>query len=284
MSHVLPPDALKGTRIGVSVAPSADLDRLGLAESDFRAVLGELVRIVVPAGGELAYGGNLSPDGYTPFLAERARAYAHGRRALLCCLAWTEHRRLPLSELQRRRDQFGEPAEIVCLDADGTPVDPAAGRGEEPVSAFAPETRQRALTGMRRHLTRHTDAHLFLGGRRSGFAGALPGLMEEAFLALEAGRPVYLAAGYGGVTAEIAHALGVGGAPVVPDPADASPPDPRFLDGLARLRALAEAPARRVPPGNGLTGAETRELAGCRDPHRIAALVARGLGRLRGST
>lgn len=283
MAEALPPDSMKGMRIGVSVAPSADLDRLGLAETDFHTVLGELAQSVVTAGGELVYGGNLSPDGYTAFLVEQMRIHAPSRRPLLCCVPWTEHRALPLPELVSRIGQFGEHAEIVCLDAHGAPVDPAAGRGEDPVPVSAPEDRRGALTGMRCHLVRRVDAHLLLGGRRGGFAGVLPGLLEEALLALETGVPVWLAAGYGGVTAEIAKALGIDGAPVVADPSDASPPDPRLLDGLARLRALAADPARRVP-GNGLTDEENRELAGCRDPLRITALVGRGLGRLRRET
>ncbi|WP_324785170.1 hypothetical protein [Streptomyces sp. H51] len=280
MSDALPAGSLKGVRIGVSVAGSADLDRLGLAESGFRTVLGELARLVVTAGGTLAYGGNLRQDGYTVFLVEQLRAYAPSSRPLLNCLAWTEHRSLSLSELALRREQFGRHGEIVCLSVDGEPVDPAAGRGEDPVPETDPETGQRALTGMRRHLMRHVDAHLLLGGRRGGFLGALPGLVEEALLALEAGPAVYLAAGYGGVTADIVRALGLEGAPEVPRPSDATPPDPRFIDGLERLRALADAPGW-AGLRNGLTDEENRQLAGSRLPQEIAALASRGLGRLR---
>lgn len=211
MSDTLPADALKGLRIGISVAPSADLDQLGLNEIQFRTVLGELAQLVVTAGGNLAYGGNLRQGGYTVFLIDQMRTYALSSRPLLNCLAWTEHRGLPLSELDRRREQFGRSGEIVCLSVDGEPVDPAAGRGEDPAPEADPETRRRALTGMRRHLMRHADAHLLLGGKRGGFLGAMPGLVEEALLALRAGLPVYLAAGYGGVTAEIAKSLGIGG-------------------------------------------------------------------------
>lgn len=280
MSGALPPGGLKGLRIGVSVAPSADLDRLGLTEARFRAVLGELARSVVTADGRLAYGGNLSEDGYTAFLAGQAHLHAPGSRPLLACVPFSEHRSLPLPELAGRLDRFARQAEIVCLDADGSPVDATTGRGAAPEPVTDPRVRHRALTGMRRHLMRRVDAHLLLGGRRGGFQGALPGLVEEALLALEAGLPVYPAAGYGGVTADIAKALGIDGAPHLPDPSDATPPDPRLLDGLARLRALADAAARRNS-GNGLTDEENRRLAGSRDPGEITALAARGLARLR---
>ncbi|MGW4159956.1 hypothetical protein [Streptomyces sp. NPDC004788] len=283
MSDALPTDALKGMRISISVATSADLDRLGLAETQFRTVLGELAQLVVTAGGKLAYGGNLRQDGYTLFLIEQMRTYAPSSRPLLNCLAWTEHRKLSLSELDFHREQFGRYGEIVCLSVDGEPVDPAAGRGEAPAPEADAEIRHRALTGMRRYLMRHADAHLLLGGKRGGFRGALPGLVEEALLALEAGLPIYLAAGYGGVTAEIARALGLGGAPEVPHPSDATPPDPRFVDGLERLRALADAP-EWAGLSNGLTDEENRQLAGSHYPQEIAALASRGLGRLRRGT
>ncbi|MFJ4986979.1 hypothetical protein ACIP9H_24635 [Streptomyces sp. NPDC088732] len=283
MSDELPTDALAGKRIGISVATSADLGRLGLAETHFRTVLGELVQLVVAAGGKLAYGGNLRQDGYTFFLIEQMRTYAPSSRPLLNCLAWTEHRRLPLSELELHRQQFGRYGEIVCLSIDGEPVAPSADREEAPAPETDPETRHRALTGMRRYLMRHVDAHLLLGGKRGGFLGTLPGLVEEVSLALEAGLPVYLAAGYGGVTAEIAKTLGLTGAPELPHPSDATPPDPRLLNGLERLRALTDAPTW-TGVRNGLTDEENHQLAGSRHPQEIAALASRGLGRLRQST
>ncbi|MER5937731.1 hypothetical protein ABT121_10470 [Streptomyces sp. NPDC001928] len=94
----------------------------------------------------------------TPFLIERMREYA--------------------------------PPSRVFLSVDGEPVGPAEGRGEDPVPESDPETARRSLTGMRRYLMRQVDAHLILGGRRGGFQGTLPGLLEEALLALEADLPV----------------------------------------------------------------------------------------------
>lgn len=282
-ADVPPTGALKGLRIGISVGASADLDRLGLEETRFRTLLGELARLVVSAGGGLAYGGNLGQGGYTRFLVEQLREHAPSSRPLLNTLAWTEHRKLSLSELADQRERFGRYAEIVCLSIDGDPVDPAEGRGEDPVPDSDPETARRALTGMRRHLMRQVDAHLILGGRRGGFLGTLPGLVEEALLALKADLPVYPAAGYGGVTADIAAALGVDGAPDIPGPSDAAPPDPRLLDGLGRLRQFTASPDW-TGLRNGLTADENERLAGSRSPGEIAELASLGLGRLRRGT
>lgn len=188
-----------------------------------------------------------------------------------------------MSELVDQRERFGRYAEIVCLSIDGAPVDPAEGRGEDPVLESDPETARRSLTGMRRHLMRQVDAHLILGGRRGGFLGTLPGLVEETLLALKADLPVYPAAGYGGVTADIAGALGVDGAPDIQGPSDATPPDPRLLDGLGQLRQFTASPDW-TGLRNGLTADENERLAGTRSPGEIAELASLGLERLRRGT
>ncbi|MFD4974674.1 hypothetical protein [Streptomyces sp. NPDC058424] len=292
MTTALPADALKGTRIGVSVGTSADLPSLGLDEARFRTNLGELVRLLLSAGASLAYGGNLRQDGYTGLLLDQVREVAPASRPLLHCLAWYEHRSAPLSELATRREEFARHGEMVCLSVDGEPVDPAEGRGEEPVPESDPATRARALTGMRRHLAGRVDGQLLLGGKRDGFLGSLPGLLEEALLALEAGRPCYLAAAFGGVTADIARTLGAEAAPDAPRAPDTASPDPdpdldpRLVDGLRRLRALMDEPGRagHLPKGltNGLTTQENRVLTGTRSPLEIASLTAVGVERLRG--
>ncbi|MFI0418410.1 hypothetical protein [Spongiactinospora sp. 9N601] len=74
---------------------------------------------------------------------------------------------------------------------------------------------------------------------------------------------LYTAAGFGGVTADIAGALGMRD-----DERPADPPGPRLTGGLERLRALA-----RERPYNGLSDAENRTLATTRRPDEIAALV-----------
>jgi hypothetical protein len=75
-TFLLPPDALKGVRLGVSVSESPDLTRLGFFEDHLRMALGEIARCVMVSGGTLGYGGHLSPDGYTTFLIHEVHRYA----------------------------------------------------------------------------------------------------------------------------------------------------------------------------------------------------------------
>lgn len=278
----LDPAFIRHLTLGVSASDSPDLARLGLPATHVREVLGEIADVVLAGGGKLAYGGHLDPEGYTPFLVARSRDAGRRDRPLLVCLPWSEHRRMRLTELRERSD-LGPFGEVVCLDADGTPVDPAIGRGEEAVAEDDPQVRRRSLTSMRRYLVDRTGARVVVGGKRHGFSGALPGLVEESLIALEAGRPLYLAAGCGGATADIARALGVDDSAWTAGLDDAGMDDPILREGCARLEAFAGS-AAWSGLNNGLTSDENSLLARSRQPGEIAGLVRRGLGRLATAT
>jgi hypothetical protein len=278
---LLPPGALAGVRLAISVSESPDIGRLGFTEAHFRLALGEVARLVLVGGGGLAYGGHLDPDGYTAFLADELQRYGRRRdRPLLICLAWPEHRRVPLSALQARRRALGLLGEIVCLSPEGHPVDPAAGRDEDPAPVADPDLQVHALSSLRRFMRSRTQARVILGGRRHGFLGQYPGLLEEAILALEPPdpQPLYLAAGFGGVTADIARTLDPAAMSWLPPDLDAPPEDPRLAEGLTRLAALRGGPLWRGLD-NGLTAEENRGLAATHRPGEIAVLVSLGLGR-----
>jgi hypothetical protein len=279
MNVLLPGNGLRDVRVGISVSQTEDLDRLGLRESHLRLALAEIARTVLVAGGELAYGGHLRTGGYTRQLNAQAQRYgaAHGE-PLLVCLAWHEHRELPLSMLERLRHDDEFQATIVFLDLGGEEVDPAQGRGEEPVRVRAAD-RPRGLTAMRQYLCAHTDARVFIGGRRRDFTGTLPGLMEEVLIALRAAQPTFVAGGFGGAAADISRALGIDDGSWLPPYAQARPDDDRWVSGMRAFEQL-----RTTPPTaalrNGLSDEDNRRLAMTYRPSEVSALVGLGLGIL----
>lgn len=275
---LLPPDSLVGVRLGISASESPDLLRLGLLESHFRLALGEISRCILVSGGHLAYGGHLQPEGYTAFLVRELERYSRRDRPMMVCLAWSEHRKLALSALQTERTNLGLYGKIVCLDPDGNPVDPAAGRDESPPPTVDEETLHRSLTGLRRHMAQNTQGRVLIGGRREGFQGDMPGVLEEALISFEQGQPVYLAGGFGGVTWDIARQLDIDDGAWFPKLANASAADERLTRGLSRLTEMAKGTGRRSLE-NGLSMDENRRLAACHRPSEIAALVSLGLGR-----
>lgn len=60
---------------------------------------------------------------------------------------------------------------------------------------------------MREAITQHTDARIVLGGKLTGFTGLLPGIVEEALLAIRRKQPLYIAGGFGGSAHLLADAL-----------------------------------------------------------------------------
>lgn len=281
--NLLPSNALDGVRLGISVSDSADLARLGLLETHFRLALGEIARCVLVSGGQLTYGGHLDPEGYTNFLVQELHRYNRRDRPLHICLAWQEHRKLSVQELNEERKLLGLYGDVTCLDADGKVVDPVQERPADAVPETDDDVRMRSLTALRRYMAGNTEGRIFMGGRREGFQGNLPGLVEEAIVALEAGQPIYLAGGFGGVTMDIIRALEVDDCAWLPAIPDAPALDERLTRGLERL---ADFRRQEGWTGlrNGLSVDENRQLAATHRPSEIAALISLGLGRRFGAT
>ncbi|KPP83038.1 MAG: hypothetical protein HLUCCA04_02885 [Oceanicaulis sp. HLUCCA04] len=276
-AKLLPPDALKGKRLGISVSDSPDLDRLGLLDTHFRMTLGELARTVVIAGGSLYYGGHLQPDGITSFLIEELHRYGRRDRPLKVCLAWTIHRSMSAEQIAEQKEFLGLFGEIYFLSSDGQRLKGPV--NEPPQQSFAPEERAAALSGLRAYMTNNTDARIVIGGKRAGFQGAMPGVVEEVLFSLERRQPLYLAGGFGGAVLDIIRALHPALAEWFPLVQGGPDPDERMLVGLKQIAETVDA-KNWDGYENGLTDAENKLLAASYRPSEIAALVGRGIGNL----
>ena len=275
---LLPPDALKDTALGISVSDSPDLDRLGLFEEHFRLALGEIGRSILVSGGHIFYGGHLKQGGYTTFLVDELQRWGRRDQPLKICLAWTEHSRMDKEEINRLRRDFGLSAEIILLDADGTqlPFDYSTDSSEEDFDA---DTSAKALTGLRQFLASTTDARILLGGKRAGFQGEMPGIIEEALISIELGKPLFLAGGFGGATLDLIRSLIPEFAEWFPEDNNGSETDPRVEKGLASTKEVAKKNKWDITL-NGLTYDENALLAATYRPTEVAALVSLGLGRM----
>ena len=230
------------------------------------------------SGGKLAYGGHLDPNGYTALLVQELQRYSRRDRPLRICLAWQEHRRLSAEEFDKNKQDIGLFGEIVCLDPEGHVIDWNSGRGNNPQPVHDEALCQQSLTALRSYMASTTNGRVLIGGRRHGFSGVLPGVLEEAIISLKHGQPLYLAGGFGGVTSDIVTALGVDDGSWLPAAPDGPPPDQRLVDGLKQVSALTSAGDWKGLE-NGLTIDENKQLAVTPRPTEIAALVSLGLGR-----
>lgn len=266
-STLVPRYALAGVSVGLSVSDSADLARLGLAPGHCDLAVAEIARAVLIAGGSVVYGGRLVPVGFTQILLDEVRRFAEDRDALTICVPMSEHRGLSDDELLSYIDDVHASAQIVCLDQGGDPVSPSSRDHAAIVDVPL------ALSGMRRHVTAVTQARVVVGGQLADFQGAMPGVVEEALLAIQARHPLYVGGGFGGAAAAVAAKLGHD------DFAWTTGAFPAFVENAAEsLALLREAASAGLPP-DGLDAQSRRQLAVTHRPADIASIVVSGLAR-----
>lgn len=133
------------------------------------------------------------------------------------------------------------------------------------------------LTAMRQRMTNDAKARLVIGGDlQPGRPGerVAPGVLEEAHIALEAGVPLLVVGGFGGVGQLLADVL-----LERLDPADVAAISGHFVDP-----SVVETMVRRFNTigllRNGLDDGENRELLTSRDPETVTALVCRSIERI----
>lgn len=284
--------ARSGPVVGVSISdpPADELIELGLSPLHLRHTFIEVVRHILATGWSVAYGGDQRRPGFTDALFDLVRTYEHrdlpGPERVTNFLAW------PIW-VGRRPEDDAELANVATLVKCPAP----AGALEKlpPISErTASELFQGslALTLMRKQMTAAIDTRLVLGGRIAGQVGLVPGVVEEAMLAIDAGLPLYVAGGFGGsgrviaaalegtappeltIDFQLAHTtrygdlLGAAGAQGVTSDFDAI---------VSRLASIGMAGLQ-----NGLDDEDNRQLARTDDTEEVVTLVLRGLHRLHG--
>jgi SLOG-like protein len=269
--QLVPRDALSGRRIAVSVSESADLQRLGLSDRHLQLTIAELSRAIVIAGGIVVYGGAIQ-QGFTKIVLEETEKYGNVTGAFEHIVPYTEHAKHSPEELTEYAASLGVKSTVRLMDSDGAPrsVRDLLAAAAEPSEVDAAT----ALGAMRTYTAEITDARVVVGGKVSGFAGSAPGVAEEAAATLRAGKPLYVAGGFGGAATLV-------GSIVTPDLYRWLPP--RLPDELTpEVRQLVESALDLTLPADGLRDEERALLAETHRPSDIATLVVLGLSRLLG--
>ena len=274
-----PRDALRGTRVGISVSDSDDLSRLGLSAAHAEQAVGEIARAVLIAGGCLVYGGKVKPSGFTQYLMHEIRRYGRDHEATLTlCLAAPEHHKLSYDELDDIDRTLGTRGRIICLDQEGREIEGIMKTKSHDPDPLAEADASHAYSSLRRHMVTITDARVLIGGKLSGFAGAMPGVLEEAIVAVEAQQPLYVSAGFGGAAALVAQRLLLDDLSWAPADFPARPEDERIDSALEMLAAAAASSGWRAT-SCGLDEQGIRQLAASHRASEIASLMVGGLAR-----
>lgn len=181
--QLVPRNALVGHRIAISVSESADLLRLGLSDLHLQLTIAELSRAIVIAGGIVVYGGAIH-QGFTKIVLEETERYGNPAGAFEHVVPHSEHATRSREDRRRYAASLGVKSTVQFLDADGVPRSSLEVRTADgdPGSLDAPT----ALSAMRGYTTDIASARVVVGGKVSDFAGALPGVAEEAAASLRA--------------------------------------------------------------------------------------------------
>ena len=203
---------LRGSMVAISISESPDLPELGMGPVHLQDSMQEFARHVLANGGIVAYGGDLRPGGFTENLFDLVRTYRLAGQQpwerIRNYLAWPLHVKMDLAVWANYQAQYK-------LDAVFVKVPKAADIGLDDTTFVPPDTVEhryawaRSLTGMRLAMVADPAlrARVLLGGKVSGYFGRYPGLVEEAYLNIAAGKPTYLCGGFGGCTRAIVEAL-----------------------------------------------------------------------------
>lgn len=257
---------LSGRMLAVSVSEITDLDQLGLPSDQADRALGALLLPLVSEGARVAYGGSLQAEenftlklskilgeayrrhdmepGHRPFVQYLAGQFVpdDAGAALETHLALLH----PYGEV-RLITGTGARGVLSCIDDtkgqeqfsfqyDGGQAFLKAGQLVDALESRLHLVSQRqgdSLIQIRRAMNEDCNARIVVGGKKTGFVGDIPGIIQEALLSLEASKPLLVLGGFGGCSRDLAVALGL------LEPHDSVPRSPqadeeRYVNGLTQ--------------------------------------------------
>ncbi|WP_038164482.1 hypothetical protein [Verrucomicrobium sp. BvORR106] len=198
---------LAGRCIGISISESEDLPAIGLdarAVNDFTV---DICRRLIALGACVVLGHDWRAGGIMESVTKFALAYRgeHGKPSHPLIQNVLAAPDMPgLSEDERKELQ----SYVVTRSVTWAP-EIRTENSESEISqyskSFHPGSESRAanLFAMRYELAKRCDIRLVIGGRILGHQGKVPGLIEEAWLTMESGKPVLCSTGLGGVAERI---------------------------------------------------------------------------------
>lgn len=212
-------DEFRGLRCGISVSEPdkkefGELLQVGHTPDSLQRLIQDVSRHLLGRGAKLLYGGDLrekDESGFTRFILDEAKILRE--RGIGRFPKVENHLAWPLSIDNEKLRHFKADNDSV-LTVKSYPY-PKQSKEDVDVNTFlVPDTpRNRyiwamALSSMRNSLIKNSDIRICAGGRRSGYNGAMPGVLEEISFALRLRKPVYLLGGFGGIVQDVVDVIG----------------------------------------------------------------------------
>lgn len=296
----LAPRPLTGLTVGVSLSESADAQGRGFTSEQINRTTVQVVAGLLGQGVSIAFGHDWRPDGvmevvhaFALQVQQPADSAARRRPLITNLIPWPDKPYLREAERELlagtlRVDRAGLPGDLMPFALQGL-----NGGTDSRIYRYL---RARGLTHLREQLSSLSAGRICLGGTTSRYAGRYPGVVEEAYLELTSGKPLFVSAVAGGASQQIIDAIL--GKPMPPEFCPASdviglyrdPPvgeatevPQRQVDREQVWQAFREAGVRGLSRLNRLSLEENDELFHTRALERFVELVLTGLARLKGT-
>lgn len=190
-------------KVAISISESQDIEEYGLRLYHLRSLIVELARYFLAFDMHLMYGGDIRYDkqfNFAEIIAQLVQSYNedYSKNAVV-----TNYSSYPYYK------KIDDALKTDLLDI----VDFIEVRPDEKYDTTNLDDLEQSyitaqtLTKMRVEMTGIMDIKVIAGGKTENFAGKYPGVLEEAYLALENEIPIYLIGGFGGVAKKIVDLL-----------------------------------------------------------------------------
>ena len=193
--------------VGISASPCADAERIGYDNRQINRIVIRVAQFFLNRDMRVIFGHDWREDGVMRAVAEFASKVATGAKGVEETSAGVRSRREEGKEQPRMLNVVPTGREALnraALEAehDGGGVLRVISTRDLFWEEAWEQNRSAELTALRKWITGLLDpgCRICLGGREKGHEGVEPGVMEEARIALQCEKPLYLLGGVGGAT------------------------------------------------------------------------------------
>jgi hypothetical protein len=198
--------------IGVSIGDSEDISSEGMSMLHLQDITVEIARYLLASGYRIIYGGDIRYDkefNFAELLKDISLTYRSDYKDKSVMIenyvAFPLYKKLDAS----LKAKLSEVVKFVEVK----PPSALKIKAENYIQVLNRETKMdryffaECLTEMRQKMNTRLDCRIIMGGKLEGFKGKYPGLVEEAYLAMKSGKPVFFMGAFGGCARAIIDAL-----------------------------------------------------------------------------
>lgn len=200
---------LDDINVGISISEIQNINEYGFEHTHLQDALVEFARYLLASGASLSYGGDVRYDpkfNFAQILFDLARSYQKENikppDKITNFVSYPIYTKISSEE----QADLNDIAKFINVP----PPDNLEGDHSKIMKAETPDDLYvwaRSLSEMREKMNSYIDARIILGGKTTCYKGKIPGIVEEAYLALKSNKPVYLIGSMGGASKAVIDCL-----------------------------------------------------------------------------